>query len=389
MSKKENRLSENALVQKSNPLFSLQKEKEKINLFEYKMLDLYLARINSHDPNNRIVHVSENDLNEVLPSHLAKAELHKKLKKLQGLVVSYGEDEAITLFEYSKITVNEHEFDIQLMCTNTALKYFFNIENIGYFKYKFKNTLAISSMYSYLLFNFLEMNRFREQPILVELQELKNILNCNSPSYNDYKRFSYIILKKCYKELTEKTELKYTYTPVRVGKKVTHISFDIKPLDQQMLSELQLSDPPATITAEELHEEPDEKEEVILSEAIVEQVQKEQRTLNLPSEETEELDALFMTACDESFSPLEMKILVSSIKPEILEEYNIEQGYGIAVYNYLEKMYNLLLVQEQESNITNRFKYFKAMLQNDTVTKKTSKDETADIDKYNAFINKF
>ena len=41
--------SNNALVQKSRPLFSLWKEKEKINLFEYKMLDKYLSKINNSD----------------------------------------------------------------------------------------------------------------------------------------------------------------------------------------------------------------------------------------------------------------------------------------------------------------------------------------------------
>ena len=74
--KKEKDVPENALVQKSRPLFSLWKEKEKINLFEYKMLDMYLARINSHDPEHRTVRFSMDDMNTIMASHLTKPQPH-------------------------------------------------------------------------------------------------------------------------------------------------------------------------------------------------------------------------------------------------------------------------------------------------------------------------
>ena len=144
----------NALVQKSRPLFSLWKEKEKINLFEYKMLDMYLSRINSHDPNNRTVSFSMDDMSEIISSHITKAEMLERLKKLQGIVVSYGDDAAVTLFEYSKIHIDDKHFEVELMCTQTAHKFFFNIERIGYFKYKFRNYICIKTRFFYCLFIF-------------------------------------------------------------------------------------------------------------------------------------------------------------------------------------------------------------------------------------------
>ncbi len=375
--KKEKNVPENALVQKSRPLFSLWKEKEKINLFEYKMLDMYLARINSHDPEHRTVRFSMDDMNTIMASHLTKAELHEKLKKLQGIVVSYGDDEAITLFEYSKIHIDSTHFDVQLMCTQTAHKYFFNIENIGYFKYKFRNVLAINSMYSYILFNYLEMNRFRNQPFEVDVDELKRILSCDSPTYNTFKRFNDLILRKCHKELTEKTELQFSYETVKKGRVVVAIKFDIAPLQAiDSIASAEKDDGMldlASITVEDTVEENDTE----FSEEA-------------SSDEIDERISFFSECFDNSFSPLQVQLLASSVNPDCIQH----SSYGVEIdkFNYLNKMYKRLLVEEREKNIENRFRYLLTMIENDRnkdINEKIIAKKTDDYDDYDFFINKF
>lgn len=359
--KNENDFPNNALVQKSRPLFSLWKEKEKINLFEYKMLDMYLARINSHDPSHRVVKFTASDFNEILSSHLTKAELHDKLKKFQGMVVSYGEDEAVTLFEYSRIRIDNDTFDVQLMCTETAHKYFFNIENIGYFKYKFKNILEINSMYSYILFNFLEMNRFREQPFEVDVHELKKILDCDTPTYSSFYRFNDHILKRCHKELTSKTELQFTYETIKTGRSVTAVSFNIAPLKKFELEDSDIIEVEATEDEGERTDISSESKVLKENEVIVENPRYSQ-SIRQREEVSEEME-FYMESCDNTFTLRQMKLILSTINSDVLEES--EFGHDISIYNYLDLMYKKLLAEEDSREIANRFKYFLSMIKND------------------------
>ncbi len=366
---KEKEYENNALVQKSRPLFSLWKEKEKINLFEYKMLDKYLSKINSHDPQNRIVTFSMEDINEIMPSHLSKTELHDKLKKMQGLVVSYGEDEAVTLFEYSKIRVDEDTFDVQLMCTQTAHKFFFNVESIGYFKYKFRNILELSSMYSYILFNYLEMNRFRKQPFEVELSELKHILGCDTPTYDEFKHFNYMILKKCYNEITDKTELQYSYEAVRENRAVKYIRFNVTPSKQ--LEEIVNSTDEIEAVAEEIEEKSvtsdtftentETSEPDIISGTFVETETPE--VVNESDKALDERMEFFSECFDGTFNVYQIRLILANVNTEMVGDS--QYGKDIARYDYLDKMYRKLVFEEHERKITNRFKYFLSMIKND------------------------
>lgn len=381
----------NALVQKSRPLFSLWKEKEKINLFEYKMLDMYLSRINSHDPNNRTVSFSMDDMSEIISSHITKAEMLERLKKLQGIVVSYGDDAAVTLFEYSKIHIDDKHFEVELMCTQTAHKFFFNIERIGYFKYKFRNILAISSMYSYILFNYLEMNRFRNQPFEVDVDELKRILGCDNDYYSSFYRFSEKILKKCYIEINDKTELKFSYETVKKGRMVRAIKFNVFP--SKLIEEI-VKNPDEIYAAvteiENSEKKPIEQNEVFVPENTFSKVDtdREEPSATDSADVMDERTSFFSDCFDNSFSTLQVQLILSSINHDMIEE----SAYGpdIAKYNYLDRMYKRLLIEEKERDIKNRFKYFVSMVKNDKVKGTTDKNTNeSDNSKYDFIINKF
>lgn len=368
MSNSKQSTDENLLVQKSRPLFSLWKEKEKVNLFEYKMLDKYLSKINSHNPDKRTVSFSLEDINELMGAHISKSELHERLKKLQSLVVSYNEDEGVTLFEYSKINIDDNHFDVQLMCTQTAHKYFFNIETVGYFKYKFRNILELTSMYSYILFNYLEMNRFRKQPFEIELSELKKILGCESCS--EFKYFNRDVLKKCYEEITEKTELKYTYEPVKVSRTVQRIRFNV--LKSKQLEDMYERD----VIEQELS--PDEiglplDEKVAINGNFTYKqdydVVGEFDESAFYTDETEEdseynrrMD-LFSECFDETFTKDEVNLILTAVNPECVKES--QYGQDVAKCDYLYFMYRKLKVEEKNRKIYNRLKYFVSMLEND------------------------
>lgn len=80
----------------------------------------------------------------------------------------------------------------------------FNIENLGYLRYKLRCITSLTSRYAYVMFIYLESNRYRRS-WEVPLDELKIILNCdNEETYKEYKRFNDRLMKRVHKELTEK-----------------------------------------------------------------------------------------------------------------------------------------------------------------------------------------
>lgn len=219
-------------VQKSIPLLSLWKSE--LSLAEFKILDVYLARINSHEPERREVVFEAGELERVLGvTRINKPDLKARLKHLMGNVVEVTSDhdvDMITLFEEAKATRNELGlWEVRMECTQKAMKYFFNIESIGYLRYKLRCITSITSRYSYVMFIYLESNRFRKSWD-VELGEIKEILGCDSPTYEEFKNFNRLILKRVQKDLNEKTECHYTYEPIKHGRFVTKIRFTLETL---------------------------------------------------------------------------------------------------------------------------------------------------------------
>ena len=92
----------------------------------------------------------------------------------------------------------------------------------------------------------LEANRFRKS-WEVSLDELKEILSCDKEeTYKAFKRFNDLILKKIHKEMHEKTECRYSYFPVKRGRSVKAIRFEVETLPKQYEAPEQLEMPEFT-----------------------------------------------------------------------------------------------------------------------------------------------
>lgn len=217
-------------VQKSLPLFSLWRSE--MSLPEFKILDTYLSRINSHDPSNRTVIFTKGELEQLLGvTKINKADLLARLKGLYRGVDLISDDDkfhVVALFEEASGELDENGvWTVKLSCTEKAMRYIFNIEHLGYLRYKLRCITSLTSRYTYVLFMYLESNRFRKT-WEVEVSELRQILNCdNDESYAAFKVFNDRILKRCQKELHEKTECRFDYEPIKAGRRVTAIRFSL------------------------------------------------------------------------------------------------------------------------------------------------------------------
>lgn len=244
-------------VQKSLPLFALWRSE--LSLSEFKILDSYLSRIDSHHPERRVVEFDKGELERLLGvQKINKRDLIQRLKHLMGSVVEIPDSSMkkgvrlVTLFEEADADPDEHGlWRIRLECTSKAMRYFFNVENLGYLRYKLRCITQLSSRYSYIMFTYIEHNRFRKAWD-VDLDELKALLDCDKEDlYREYRYFNQRILKSTQKELNEKTECHYTYAPIKRGRSVVAIRFEVETLaldvepvdpDQYTIDDLQRVD---------------------------------------------------------------------------------------------------------------------------------------------------
>ena len=236
-------------VQKSLPLFALWRSD--LTLSEFKILDTYLSRIDSHKPEKRAIILEKGEIENALGiQKINYQDLKLRLKHLMGNVVEVPDKDEkkgfqlVTLFEEAEAEQDDDGlWNVKLECTQKAMKYFFNIENLGYLRYKLRCITSLTSRYTYIMFIYLEANRFRKS-WEVPLEELKKILHCeNEATYNEFRFFNVKILKKVQKEMHEKTECQYSYFPIKRGRSVKAIRFEVKTLPKQYGAPEQLEMP--------------------------------------------------------------------------------------------------------------------------------------------------
>lgn len=257
-------------VQKSLPLFALWRSE--LTLAEFKILDTYLSRIDSHKPDKRAVMFEKGELEKILGvQKINNKELEERLKHLMGNVVKIPDGDErkgfrlISLFEEAVAEQDDYGlWQVKLECTQKAMKYIFNIENLGYLRYKLRCITSITSRYTYIMFVYLEANRFRKS-WEVPLNELKEILNCDKEeTYKEFKRFNDRLLKRVQAEMHKKTECRYTYEPIKKGRSVVAVRFTVETLPKASLEDID----PNQITLEQWQEE--EREGALWEEVVAE-----------------------------------------------------------------------------------------------------------------------
>ncbi len=355
-------LKKKNVVQKSTPLFSLWKSD--ITLAEFKILDTYLSRIDSHRPEERKVVFAKGEFEELLGvKRLRTDEVKERLHRLMSQVVEIKDErrkngiKLVTLFSMADCDKDKNgQWQIELSCSEHAMEYFFHVESIGYLRYKLRSIIGLSSRYSYILFIYLESNRFRGT-WTVNIDELKYMLKCEEKVYEQYKRFNEKILKRTHEELEKKTKLRYTYESVKNGRKVVAIQFSIEALRTDLLEPFE--EDPSGILNLKSHEESmfetdceDPLDEDMY--AIESSSRKDPFMLDVIT--------LLDEACNWEFSQEEIHLIFSMISELPLMH---PHGLHVARYHYLKNKYLIMLVRDQKNTISNRFGYLKKMIETD------------------------
>lgn len=333
------------LIQKSRPLLNLWRSD--FEIYEFKLLDLYLSKINSDNPKKRTVVIEKGKVEEIFGvSRLRKESLFPQLEKLQTTKVSLSKDanEYNNIILFSQATAKKDEdgvWRITLTCSPEAMQYIFNLKEIGYIKYRLKSITQLTRTSSYILFNYIEnyvqsrRQTKNHEPITwkVDLIELKQMLRCDTvKSYNEYKEFNRRVLSACHKEITEKTSLNFDYEPYKVGRYTKGIEITVYS-NVVLTKSLPLEKEPA--------EDFDESFEDILE--------------------------ILSVSCANEFTKQEINELfhlISCVPNEYLPVTDIDD-ITLRRDAYLSQKYSVLQNYAKRVNINNRFAYLKRIIKND------------------------
>ena len=153
-------------------------------------------------------------------------------------------------------------------------------------------------------------------------------MNCTAERYNEFKFFNSEILKKVYNELSEKTDLKYNYTPIRKGRKVAEIEF--------------------TVIEQEQEQEQEQESE-----------QLENKENEIDIDYGSDLLNVMNVVSDNTFTKEELTVLKNYVVS------NLDTADLVDCTNYFKKQYDFLVYQDSKKHISNKFKYMRKMLEND------------------------
>lgn len=348
------------VVQKSNPLKTL--SETGMSLVEFKILDAYLSRIDSHNPDKRFVRFEKGELEKILGvTRILKEDLDARLDGLFKTVTirDKHKDKGFTkigLFERAEAKQDDDGlWQVDLVCTPSAMEYIFNIEVMGYLPYMLKNIIELTSRYSYVLYIYLESRR--KSPMSntwkISIEDLKQMLRCTSETYSSYKRFNDLVLKKCHKEITEKTDLQFSYQPTdKKGRKYTNLQFTIK-TQEQIDGQLSFDEPLDVPQLSDQSEDDEEKWVKIYG--------------------SERL-AILAEGCNHEFDKHQMEQINLILKRITTPKDHNQRGVYAVYYGqqrYLREKYAAMNAEaakkerKGEKLIKNRFSYFKGILESD------------------------
>lgn len=327
-------------VQKSKPLFALWQSE--LTLAEFKILDTYLGRINSHDDEHRTVKFEKGELENLLGVKQLKPQvLDDRLKHLMTTVRIPDEDSKrgftrISLFEKAHAEQDDYGvWEAELTCTESAKKYIFDVENITYLRYKLKNIINIKSRYTYIMFLYLWENKYRGT-WEIDLSELKALLNCENEEYcSQFKVFNDRVLKRVHKEMHEVTDIRYDYETVKRGRSVVAVRFTYKSKILDEVDENQM-------TIEDYLEGQEEREEPMYFAPL--------EDFNFSKEQLDEIQSVLVT----------------------VPEYKLPQSsacYGsidLMRWHYLDQKAREIERRSAEKRINSKFGYLLKLIKEDT-----------------------
>jgi plasmid replication initiation protein len=199
-----------------------------------RFLSVYLSKINARDPKTRVVRFSMKSFLQIIEfkGNFKRSYYEETINRLLGYVIHMPTERGLDSFQLFKKCRLEQGIDgewyVEIDAHDDALPLMFEFKD-RYFSYELWNALRLSSFNQVRMYEILKQHEYKGE-VSISLADLRNLLNISSDEHQRWERFKTHVLEKCRTVLAEKTDIKYTYEPIRNGRggKVTGLKFFIE-----------------------------------------------------------------------------------------------------------------------------------------------------------------
>lgn len=219
-------------VERSNELNQLRPRG--LTLTEIRFLAIYQAKINARNPETGTVIFSLAEFCNIMGVENLNVTHIKNVAddiicKPVHLPSTSGKNgfTAIPLFNECEVYQDymTGEWLVKIECHPKALPYMFEMKK-NYFTYELWNALKLKSVNQLRIYEILKQyEKIGERTIV--LDELKDMLGIDKNSQVKYQDFRRDVLEVCQKALEQYTDIKYTFEPIRRGRKIYALKFII------------------------------------------------------------------------------------------------------------------------------------------------------------------
>jgi plasmid replication initiation protein len=204
-----------------------------MSALEKNIFYMLLAQLRDDDPESkRYYKINFQELEEKFGKKIAISEL---VKAAQGLVfrvytIKKENGGELDTSLVSSVENMPEENCIELGVSSMARPYLLALKK-DYTEFQLDNALKLKSKYSKRMYEMLSQHK-NAGKLIISVEELKYRFALIDPKtgadkYPGWHMFAEQILEHPQKELTEHTDITFTYTPKKTSRKFTHIEFNI------------------------------------------------------------------------------------------------------------------------------------------------------------------
>lgn len=350
----------NNIVEKSKPLVWAKFNNYTSN--ELKILEVYLSRINAREPESSSVMFTKKEYCELMGIHpnTKTQQLKKYTGKFIGNYVTLNIDGGYEQYPlFTKVTCQKDpelgEVTIKLTCNPDLKQIFFQLAEDGYIRYKLKNIISLNSRYSVRLYSLLKDKAYGNYEWVVDVEELRKLLDINAPRYDSFKYLNAEILKKCEEEINSNTDIRFSYEKIQRGRTTRAVKFFITEIEENEIpGQIDMFNYATSLP------EADEPEHSELKDKFHISIPKE-----IPEREIAVME-LYAESCEFEFNWNEMQVIVNAIPSDVqfrANKVNIDDPQ-LSKADYLADKYAILNTKKTK---TTRYKHFLGIVKNDWV----------------------